>query len=190
MKLAIAFVWTIALLGMLFFYSMERNVEKHDTPLRDVVHTYFPRVHRNWTHIVTLSFLALLGVMIASSNDAVHIGHLVVLRFGLFLIIRVLTIFLTTLPCPDPQNRTNKPPLQKLATLGGNTDNMPSGHAGAVFVTLFTAMQFGLVPAWLAVPMVGVQLLTPTITRSHYTIDPIMSLFVSAVVVQNVSCGT
>jgi hypothetical protein len=173
---------------MLLYYFFEHPLKDDETPLDDFLHRVSPILSVEYHHFITLASLAVIVTLIAASPITTSSFVKVWLfRLGVFYIIRTLMISLTTLPCPTPTNISDEASaFQKLLRLGGVRDNIPSGHAGGVFVSLFAAIQYEIIGKGVGIPIFILQILSPILTRQHYTIDPIISFFIALVLTQNV----
>ena len=178
-------LWIIAIAFMSWYYHAERTCDIHSVEeIRDVIHANFPKFPANLHHIVTLSILAWL---LLKGFKHQNILRVTAFRLAVFYIIRTFMISMTEFPCYEESfDNSSKSPLSKMITLGGTRDYMPSGHAGIVFVTLLTLLQSGLVSKQAALVVGMIQMWTPVLTRCHYSVDTITSLFISIVICQNV----
>lgn len=187
--LHVLLIWFIATFCMVSYYLFEHPLKKDEIPLEDLLHRISPLISKEYHHIITISALVIvIGFIALSPITTSSFIRILLFRLACFYLIRAFMVSITTLPCPypTPEKEIQMSPVQKFLQLGGIRDNIPSGHAGVVFVTLFSAWQWNIITPLVGVPIFLVQLLSPTLTRQHYTIDPIISMFIAIVLTQNI----
>lgn len=151
-------------------------------PLPDVMHALLPdwRAHHIWGDVavgITLAvFVAYCAACLPRSGSACRLWTPVfeaACAFALFILLKVFINAVTILPDPSGM-------CEVKGSLGQCNDLMPSGHMAAVFIALFAI--WGHADVLMKAVMVALAAATCFITlatRNHYTIDVIMSGFVT-----------
>lgn len=145
----------------------------------DIGHHILPTLPFIFHNLITFAILLVCCWQLYNSkvtNDVtpstnMYIFKDILLRVGIFCVLRTIMISSTRFP-------TN--------IRCGHTLN-PSGHSGVTFIFLMSLWKeniLGTIPFAL---LTMLQFITPIVTRAHHTIDPIVSFFISWVLVQNVT---
>lgn len=183
----VLFVIIVAIIVIFFKVQTITNIHKfvsceslNDTSLFDIIHQSLPNITElYWVGDVLLTILVVFAVYIIS-NSNIDI-YLVVLMFLVMFLIKCITTTVTILP--DPSGIcTNKYGGNKTlkAIFGTCNELMFSGHTGVAFLLLFILQKH--VNWFLFVILslyVAILCYITVVTRNHYSIDVIVSFFVS-----------
>lgn len=145
------------------------SLQVHDAGFENL-----PSIQFVYHHLVTFAiFLILISILTITkkltANEKKKLVANIVVRLAIFYLVRFMLLELTY-----------------FKTGGGLRNILPSGHSGLTFIILFSLYIANVIPILPTILMVLVQLIIPVLTRAHHTIDPLISLFICIVLVQNV----
>ena len=154
------------------FYQKKENYKK----VRDIFHDILPHIeHFEYvSDIITVSVVVYLAIM--RFDLLYHLGGLV---FTLTLL-RQFIIQMTILPKNTVCDIKNTSMIR-----GGCYDKIFSGHFGITFLTTLVLLENGLINKFIALLVNLVNGIFILLSRNHYTIDIIVSIFVVIIIYQN-----
>lgn len=154
------------------FYQKKENYKK----VQDIFHDILPHIeHFEYaSDIITVSVIIYLAIM--NLDLLYHLGGLV---FTL-TILRQFIIQMTILPKNTVCDIKDTSMIR-----GGSYDKIFSGHFGITFLTTLILLENGLVTNFIAILINLVNGMFILLSRNHYTIDIIVSIFVVIIIYQN-----
>ena len=154
------------------FYQKKENYKK----VQDIFHDILPHIeHFEYaSDIITVSVIIYLAIM--NFDLLYHLGGLV---FTL-TILRQFIIQMTILPKNTVCDIKDTSMIR-----GGCYDKIFSGHFGITFLTTLVLLENGLVTNFIAILINLVNGMFILLSRNHYTIDIIVSIFVVIIIYQN-----
>lgn len=154
------------------FYQKKENYKK----VQDIFHDILPHIeHFEYaSDIITVSVIIYLAIM--NLDLLYHLGGLV---FTL-TILRQFIIQMTILPKNTVCDIKDTSMIR-----GGCYDKIFSGHFGITFLTTLILLENGLVTNFIAILINLVNGMFILLSRNHYTIDIIVSIFVVIIIYQN-----
>ena len=154
------------------FYQKKENYKK----VQDIFHDILPHIeHFEYaSDIITVSVIVYLALM--RFDLLYHLGGLV---FTLTLL-RQFIIQMTILPKNTVCDIKNTSMIR-----GGCYDKIFSGHFGITFLTTLVLLENGLINKFIALLINLVNGIFILLSRNHYTIDIIVSIFVVIIIYQN-----
>jgi len=154
------------------FYQKKENYKK----VQDIFHDILPHIeHFEYaSDIITVSVIVYLALM--RFDLLYHLGGLV---FTLTLL-RQFIIQMTILPKNTVCDIKNTSMIR-----GGCYDKIFSGHFGITFLTTLVLLENGLINKFIALLVNLVNGIFILLSRNHYTIDIIVSIFVVIIIYQN-----
>ena len=154
------------------FYQKKENYKK----VQDIFHDILPHIeHFEYvSDIITVSVIVYLAII--RFDLLYHLGGLV---FTLTLL-RQFIIQMTILPKNTVCDIKNTSMIR-----GGCYDKIFSGHFGITFLTTLVLLENGLINKFIALLINIVNGIFILLSRNHYTIDIIVSIFVVIIIYQN-----
>lgn len=154
------------------FYQKKENYKK----VQDIFHDILPHIeHFEYaSDIITVSVIGYLAIM--NFELMYHLGGLI---FTLVLL-RQFIIQMTILPKNTVCDIKDTSMIR-----GGCYDKIFSGHFGITFLTTLILLENGLVTNFIAILINLVNGMFILLSRNHYTIDIIVSIFVVIIIYQN-----
>jgi hypothetical protein len=155
-------------------YYSTRIINKKTTPkVYDIGHKFLPNLYEynNIHHIITIIFL--LPILFNFNMLKEFLGYWIVI-----FIIRAVTTMVTILPKYKECKSENE-------IFGGCYDKIFSGHFASVFLATLLYLKY----SWINLPTLilfnFINSIGILLSRSHYTIDLIVALFITLFVYQN-----
>ena len=154
------------------FYQKKENYKK----VQDIFHDILPHIeHFEYvSDIITVSVIFYLALI--RFDLLYHLGGLI---FTLTLL-RQFIIQMTILPKNTVCDIKNTSMIR-----GGCYDKIFSGHFGITFLTTLVLLENGLINKFIALLVNLVNGIFILLSRNHYTIDIIVSIFVVIIIYQN-----
>ncbi len=154
------------------FYQKKENYKK----VQDIFHDILPHIeHFEYaSDVIAISVIGYLAIM--RFDLLYHLGGLV---FTLTLL-RQFIIQMTILPKNTVCDIKNTSMIR-----GGCYDKIFSGHFGITFLTTLVLLENGLINKFIALLINLVNGIFILLSRNHYTIDIIVSIFVVIIIYQN-----
>jgi hypothetical protein len=154
------------------FYQKKENYKK----VQDIFHDILPHIeHFEYvSDIITVSVIVYLAII--RFDLLYHLGGLI---FTLTLL-RQFIIQMTILPKNTVCDIKNTSMIR-----GGCYDKIFSGHFGITFLTTLVLLENGLINKFIALLINLVNGIFILLSRNHYTIDIIVSIFVVIIIYQN-----
>jgi hypothetical protein len=154
------------------FYQKKENHKK----VQDIFHDILPHIeHFEYaSDIIAISVIGYLAIM--RFDLLYHLGGLV---FTLTLL-RQFIIQMTILPKNTVCDIKNTSMIR-----GGCYDKIFSGHFGITFLTTLILLENGLINKFIVILINLVNGIFILLSRNHYTIDIIVSIFVVIIIYQN-----
>lgn len=154
------------------FYQKKENHKK----VQDIFHDILPHIeHFEYaSDVIAISVIGYLAIM--RFDLLYHLGGLV---FTLTLL-RQFIIQMTILPKNTVCDIKNTSMIR-----GGCYDKIFSGHFGITFLTTLVLLENGLINKFIALLINLVNGIFILLSRNHYTIDIIVSIFVVIIIYQN-----
>ena len=154
------------------FYQKKENYKK----VQDIFHDILPHIeHFEYvSDIITVSVIFYLALI--RFDLLYHLGGLI---FTLILL-RQFIIQMTILPKNTVCDIKNTSMIR-----GGCYDKIFSGHFGITFLTTLVLLENGLINKFIALLVNLVNGIFILLSRNHYTIDIIVSIFVVIIIYQN-----
>lgn len=158
-----------------YFYETKGN--NKNGKIFDLVHEITPDLHEYeiLVNIIPLIFLVLFLLVPNGFQLLKEFSG----KFLLLCFIRALTLIMTILPKHEKCNRRFE---LSNCYKGQCYDKIFSGHTSFVFLAALIFLREGLIPFWGLLGIVGVEMATILVTRSHYTIDVFMALAITYLV--------
>ena len=160
------------------YYDTREKNNKTTPKVYDISHKYLPNLHKynNIHHIITIIFV--LPILFDFNILQEFLGYFIVI-----FIIRSITILVTILPKYKECKYNGKTLFHGL--FGGCYDKIFSGHFASVFLATLLYLKYN----WINLPTLilinFINSIGILLSRSHYTIDLIVALFITLFIYQN-----
>lgn len=155
------------------YYDTRQKNNKTTPKVYDITHKFLPNLYKyyNLSHIVTIIFM--IPLLFNFNMLEEFLGYWIVI-----FIIRTITTLVTILPKYKECKTDDQ-------IFGGCYDKIFSGHFASVFLATLLYVKYG----WIKMPTLilinFINSIGILLTRSHYTIDLIVALFITLFVYQN-----
>jgi hypothetical protein len=155
-----------------FYQKTENNKKVHD-----IFHDFLPHIN-TFEYMPDILLVSLFAYMTIVNYNLIY--QFAGLAFTL-IIVRSLIINMTVLP------KNNVCNIKKDSSLfrGGCYDKIFSGHFGITFLMTLLLYDNGYINQFVAILVNFLNAILILLTRSHYTIDIIVSIFVVIIIYQN-----
>jgi hypothetical protein len=154
------------------FYQKKENHKK----VQDIFHDILPHIE-HFEYASDMIAILVIGYLAIMRFDLLyHLGGLVFT----ITILRQFIIQMTILPKNTVCDIKNTSMIR-----GGCYDKIFSGHFGITFLTTLILLENGLINKFIAILINLVNGIFILLSRNHYTIDIIVSIFVVIIIYQN-----
>lgn len=154
------------------FYQKKENYKK----VQDIFHDILPHIE-HFEYASDVIAILVIGYLAIMRFDLLY--HLAGLVFTLTLL-RQFIIQMTILPKNTVCDIKNTSMIR-----GGCYDKIFSGHFGITFLTTLVLLENGLINKFIVILINLVNGIFILLSRNHYTIDIIVSIFVVIIIYQN-----
>jgi len=163
-------------------HRVSENRSFNSNPLPDIGHYILPNLKKYYyvgdILVYLISFITLIYCVLVNSNGITCIIDIITI-FIICIIIKLIMTTVTILP-----DSSNECEIKSTHCLGYCNDLLPSGHMMFVFITYMAL--YPKLPSIMHILYISLIFLVWLITissRNHYTIDTLVSFFVSYTVI-------
>jgi hypothetical protein len=153
-------------------YYKEKNINK----IHDLFHDILPDLH-NYHYIIDLVGLAVVIPAFLYFNESLTIEFLT--KFLIIMFIRAFTVVSTVLPKYENCDETF---TFRSFLLGGCYDKIFSGHTSFILLLTLIYYREHMINSLTLIGINFINVLSILLTRSHYTVDILLAIFVTTTI--------